>query len=723
MVQDACIADMKRVSDNILLRVYVLFGLFLIFGAIILLRIMGLQLNHDYWAHREISERVSFRKVIADRGNIISEEGDLLATSLPYYRLAMDPTVIDTGSVPGFRDSVFLLASNLATHYGEWVEDSVQVNDSTWEYFERKDTLLYANRILKAMREGDRHVYLTRKKLSFREVEAVREWPILNWGRYRGGVIFEKLNNERFYPFEQLAKATLGTIVYDTQPVRGIEYSFHRALKGEDSYILAQKIAGGGELPLNQYGESNAIDGHDVVTTLDVDMQEIVHRALARGVEQSQAALGTAIVLEVETGKIKAIANYPENFNYGIATQLEPGSTFKLISATAAMEDGIIDLCDTVDTGNGIIDYAEQQITDNGAAYGELDFEHVFAKSSNVGVSKVINEGYGAQPERFIESLKRFGFFGPANHQIIGEPTPIVYQPGDSLWNSTTLPSMAIGYSVHVTPLQMATFYNAIANGGKLMRPWLVKEIRDDSNVLERFGPEVVHPRICSPATIEKLNVLLKAVVSYGTASRALKDMDFPVAGKTGTAKKFKYGEYRNAYRASFGGFFPADAPRYTCYVMVDEPIAGGYAGGSIAAPIFREIADAIYRIDSEMKTPEADPANVPVVDLPKVMFAENAKLWLEMAGDSAAAGVIIPDTSWVVVAKDTGKLVVSSLPGDAQVIPDVKGMSARDAMVLLESMGLEVQLRGHGKVRRQSLLPGYRVGKGSMASITLFLG
>lgn len=721
---------MKKVSDNILLRVYVLFGLFLLFGGILMLRIMGLQLNEAYWIEKESEKKIAWKRVVADRGSILAEDGTIMATSLPFYRLAMDPTVIDTTETIHLRDSIYILASKLATYFGEFIPDSTSsivldtVNmkiDSVWTYFERKDTMLYYQRILKAIQEQDRHIYLTRKKLNFKELQMVKTWPILSRGRYRGGLLVEKLNNERFYPFGSLAKATLGSIVQDTLPVRGVEYSFHSALRGRDSYVLAQKIVGGGELPLTQYGETVAIDGQDVVTTIDVNLQDIVSVALQFGVERAQAKFGTAILLEVGTGKIKALANFPENFNHGIATQIEPGSTFKLISATAVLEDQLIDICDSIDTGDGKIDYAEQQITDNGAAYGMIDFEQVFARSSNVGVSKLINQSYGQTPLRFLAHLRKFGFFEVANTQIIGEPEPKIYQPGDKLWNSTTLPSMAIGYSLHVTPLQMATFYNAIANGGKMMRPWLVKEIRDNSKLIQTYGPEETKARICSPETIEKIAVLLKAVVTYGTAAKALKDMPFPVAGKTGTAKKFKYGKYRNAYRASFGGFFPADNPRYTCYIMVDEPIAGGYGGGSIAAPIFRQIAEQVYTMDMELTKPEkdedAEPAKQP---LAPIMYTETAKRLYEAFGIPMSQ---LPDTSWVAASSAENQISFETIKEEASVVPNVKGMNVRDALVLLENMGLKVRLSGTGRVKRQSLLPGYRIGKGSLKSIILYLG
>lgn len=713
---------MKKVSNGILMRVYALFGFFLMFGLLIVFRVMGIQLNQGYWAQKEVKERITFERVIADRGNILSEDGKLLATSLPFYRMVLDASFIDTVEMPGIKDSVYILASNLATRFGNTYIDSVQINDTLKIGIPRKDTMLYYNRIMQAVRKGDRHIYLTRKKINYKDLQIVKTWPILRKSRYKGGFYVEDLKNERFYPFGNLAKVTLGSIVQDTVPIRGIEFSFHQHLRGEDSYALMQEIIDGGKLPVNQYGQDAAVDGKDVVTTLNVTYQEILDRTLEWGVRRTGAKSGTAILMEVETGKIKGIANYPESFNHAIATRYEPGSTFKLVSATMALEDQMVDITDTVDTGDGTIQYDEQVITDAGKAFGIITLEEVFARSSNVGMSKIIKKAYQDDPQKFIDNLKKFGFGGPVISQIQGEPEPKMHTPGGELWTTASLPSMAIGYSVEVTPLQMATFYNAIANNGKLMRPWLVKEIREDSRVIESFEEEVMNESICSPETIKRVRQMMDAVVEedYGTAYYALRKMPFPVAGKTGTAKKLKGKKYSNSYRSSFGGFFPANDPRYTLFVMVDEPTRGGYAGGAIAAPIFREVAKQVYPLERGLRTIAMDSAAIGNYPKPKLAFRESVEaIYKELNVPYQLA----EDTAWVAAKVDTSGLVLKQFEPKEMVVPNLRGMSGRDAINILENMGLKVRMRGFGKVKSQSLLPGYKVGEQSLKEITLYLG
>ncbi|RMG60792.1 MAG: penicillin-binding protein 2, partial [Bacteroidetes bacterium] len=583
---------MKQVSDHILRRVYLLMAFFLLLGVAIILRISVVQLQKGKWVQKEIEEQVFFKKLVADRGNILAEDGTIMATSLPFYRLAMDPTVLDTNRWIGFQDSLWQLAVNL-TNYVDPPEE--------------RDTLRYVNLVMEAIRSGDRHIYLTRRKFNFKEMEMVRQWPILRWGRYDGGIVVEKFHNERFYPMEDLARITLGRLIDDTLALRGIEYSFQGDLRGRDGYILAQKVVGGSYVPLDQYGEEAAQDGYDVITTLNVDMQDIVERALARGVTQHYAKYGTAVLMDVETGKILALANYPETYNHAVATQIEPGSTFKIASALALMEDGYVEICDTIDTGNGTVMYDDKEVTDNGVAYGEIDFERVIAYSSNVGISKTVNEYYAGQPEVYIQHLRNFGFGDIMNRQLQGEPMPDIIEPDEEEWTIATLPSLSYGYSLRVTPLQMAAFYNGIANGGRLMRPWLVKEIRDDARIIRAYEPDVINPQMANEESIVKVKELLKAVVDYGTASRAFRGMPFEVAGKTGTARKTQRGVgYVRKYRASFGGFFPADNPRFSLYVMVDEPEGGHTSGGTVAAPIFRDIAEGVYRLDLGLAQPPA---------------------------------------------------------------------------------------------------------------------
>jgi len=700
---------MSQVSHHILRRVYVLFGIFLLMGGLIVLRVIGLQLNQATWVEKEIEEQVSFRKVMADRGNILAEDGKILATSLPFYKIAMDPGVIDTTQWDNFRDSLYQLSLLFAREV-----EAESPQDTT------VDTLKIYREIREAIATGDRHVYLSRKKLNFKELERVKTWPILNRGPYGGGLVIERFNNERFYPMEDLARITLGRIIDDTIPVRGIEYSFNPSLRGRDGYQLVQKVIGGSFVPLDAYGDDGAVDGHDILTTLDVDMQEVVERALEKGVERNYAKYGVAILMEVETGKIRAIANYPETYNHAIATSIEPGSTFKIASAVALIEDSLITRMDTVDTGDGTIMYDDKEVTDNGHAWGKIPFQQVIAQSSNVGVSKTVNENYGEEPEKYMAHLSQFGFFDIVNTQIQGEPAPYVITPESEEWTIATLPSQSYGYSLKVTPLQMATFYNGLANNGRLMRPWLVKEIREGSEVQQQWEPEVITERMCRPSTVAEVKEMMKAVVTEGTARRAFKGVPFEVAGKTGTARKTKAGVgYIRKYRASFGGFFPAEEPRFTLYIMVEEPDGGTSSGGKVAAPIFREIAEEIYKMDQQLSQPPVRPEGKPAAKpSSKGVYAQSARVIYDSLAIETSP---MPQTNWVSAVSNKHQIEFDSLKIEAGRIPDLKGLTGRAALRLLEPLGLEVVIVGSGRVRRQSLLPGFKYGPDSR--ITLFLG
>lgn len=695
---------MKKVSDNILTRVYMLFGFFLFMGLMIVLRVVGLQFNSSYWSERELTEgKISIKKIVADRGNIMDENGKIMATSIPFYKIAMDPSEIDTARWDNFNDSLKHLSNLMAEHFFDLEEDSLA-------------HIRVYHKVREAMAEGDRHIYLHRKKINFQELQMVKTWPILRRSRFQGGLAAESFQNERFYPYEDLARITLGKLVDDTLGIRGIEHSFNKELRGRDGYILAQEVRDS-YVPLDQFGEVRAKDGYDITTTLDVDLQDVVESALKDGVTRNYAQSGTAILIEVGTGKVKAIANYPETYNQALAVRYEPGSTFKIASATALLEDGLIELCDTVDTGDGTTMLDDKEISDNGHQYGILDFEQVIWHSSNVGLAKIARNKYQENPERFLEHMKNFGFYQKANRQIKGEPNPLIIEPGDEDWNITTLPSMSYGYSIGVTAMQMAAFYNGIANQGTLMRPLLIKEISHNGQTIEKYDPEVINPQMCSPETAVLVREMMKGVVNHGTAKRQFKGMPFQVAGKTGTVKKIKNGRYVRRYRASFGGFFPANKPRYTLFIMVDEPDAGVSSGARVAAPIFRRIAEEVYRMDDAIPVAPLDTAGAKRYPRAPKIYGNSAK---EVFASLNIPHAGIEDTAWIKSFVDSTRLHTERLELKENIIPDLKGMTSRDAISLLERMGVEVVLKGIGRVRRQSLLPGFKIGE--EARITLFL-
>jgi cell division protein FtsI (penicillin-binding protein 3) len=366
---------------------------------------------------------------------------------------------------------------------------------------------------------------------------------------------------------------TLGLVTDSAKAIRGIEYAFDKELRGMDGLIMAQKLAGNTLMPLDRFGQKLTTDGYDVQTTLNINMMDIVRDALKNGVENNEAKFGVAILMETKTGQIKALANYPEEYNYAVALTIEPGSTFKVASAIALLEDKKVKPQDTVDTGDGTIKYFDKVITDH-HRLGKITFETAIAQSSNVAISKLVQEHYKDNPELFIQHLERMHLLETTGISLKGEPEPIIVRPGNKEWSGTSLPSLSYGYGIRMTPLQLLSFYNAIANGGKIVQPMLVKSVRDKSHLFQEFETEENPTRIASEETLAQVRKMMEAVVESGTA-KDIRSKDFKIAGKTGTVRKLVNGQYQAKYRASFIGYFPAENPKYTCLVMIDEPSVG----------------------------------------------------------------------------------------------------------------------------------------------------
>lgn len=697
---------MNNLPAHILKRSYVVAAVLAAGTMLIFAQIGRLQIfQADKWLAVQEERRVYHKTVLADRGSILADDGSVMATTVPYFRVAIDATVIKARDYANFADSLGKLAEGLAAKFGKELET---------------DAAYYERLVQKAQAEEDRHVYLFpfNRLLDFNEMKYVRSLPILNRGRYHGGIIVEKVNSRRFNPLGQLARITLGRLDEETaQGVKGVEYSFNSSLRGRDGSMLVQRVANNLEVPLNYIYEESARDGLDVKTTLNVNMQDVVYSALKDGVDRHDAKSGVAILMEVETGKVKAIANYPENYNHAVATQLEPGSTFKIASAIAAMEDGLVRPSDSVDAGDGVVQYFDQTMRDE-HPYGKITFRQAIEKSSNIGIAHIIEKHYAKNPQKFIERLEEMGALEYAGFQIRGEPQPLIIKPGNPLWNQTTLPWLSTGYNVKMTPLQLLSFYNAIANNGRMVRPYIVSEIRDNSGVRQQYGPQVIKESICSPKTLANARDFLKGVVQKGTA-RNIRNANYAIAGKTGTAKIVEDGAYQKKYRSSFAGYFPADAPKYSLIVLINEPTKGGYYGATVAAPVFKEIADKIYStlLEDQYRSPETIVKNQ--TDLPAATVAnvKDARIVYNQLNISTPYK---PETDYAKLAQREGVMLMKSFKVSRHKVPSVQGMSAKDAMALLENLGLRVALRGSGKVRRQSLKPGDRLQKGSFITLTL---
>lgn len=679
-----------KVSDNILKRVYFLMSISAIIVLLILVKIVKIQwIDGDKWREMSENTQIVLKKQIADRGNILSDDGSILATSIPFYKIAFDASVVNPKKIKNFSDSLALLAGGLARNLVE----------------EQKDSAYFHQLLKRSIKKKLQFVYLSKKPVKYDVMKAVSKLPILCRGRYKAGFIVKKINNKRFYPYKNLARITLGILEGDTTATRGIEFSYNKYLRGKDGNILVQKLPGNKEIPLNGLYANDIQDGVDIKTTLDVNMQDIVESSLSKAIKKHKAKYGVAILMEVKTGKIKALANYPENYNYAVARLINPGSTFKTASALIALESKAIKPMDSVETGDGKVKFFDKTFSDS-RGYGKISFVEAFEKSSNVAFTKVINKHFRDKPEQFLTYLDEMRITEPINFQISGEPKPKVIRPHDQLWSGVTLPGLAIGYNIRLTPLQIITFFNAIANDGKMLRPYIVDAIMEHNEVIKEFKPSIIKNQIASITNIKTLQYMLQRVVSNGTAKN-IKSSDYQIAGKTGTVKKLVSGEFKKVYQGSFAGYFPAKNPKYTLYVLIDQPEGDQYYGGSIAAPVFKEIADQIYYSDIELtKSYYADIMKKSIYEFPTAnkAFAKDLETFYEHFNIRTNK---TPSSKWAESTKKGQFAILKPSLQNKYKVPDVRGMSAKDAICLLENAGLTVIMKGHGKVKWQSLKPG----------------
>lgn len=695
---------MSKVSDKILKRVYLLFGAVALFSILILVRVVNIQyINGAKWREAVQEDRIYERSYMAARGSILAEDGDVLAESQPFYRVAIDPSLMDV-EAPEFAAAFDTLKNNLAETFGRGLYGS--------DYFHDKITA--------AIEQNRQHLYVVNEKVDYETYQKMRQWPLLRKSKMKGGLMGEKLNNQRHYPHGSLARITLGLIDRDRDsvPLKGLEYSFHNDLRGQDGVALVGRMPGGVEKPLEIRRKDQ--DGADLVTTLNLVQQDIVEEELKKAVIHHKAKYGVAILMDVETGAVKAMANYPEDQNRAVAFRIEPGSTFKLASAMALLEDRLVHPTDSIETGNGTYKFYDRVMRDH-LALGKLSFVDAFALSSNVAFSKLVNDGYKNKVERWLEHLDNFGISQKTmeREHLVGEPDPIIYSPSlETKWDGTTLPWMSIGYNTQLTPLQICAFYNAVANDGRYMEPYFVNEVRRNTEVLKRFEPKALREEIASERTIAIVKKMMEEVVKSGTA-KSLDIDECQLAGKTGTAQKYQdsLGAYGKVYQASFCGYFPADNPKYTCYIIVDEPSNGAYYGANVAGPVFRNIARQVYATDLRLIPafdPETDKNAVPVS--PVVHQVNAGRVYRDLSSDSPREA----EGTYVKASATDGEVEFSTVELKPGHVPNVRGMSAKDAMSMLEGLGLRVKLSGHGKVRDQSLRPGLEINPRETIELTL---
>jgi cell division protein FtsI (penicillin-binding protein 3) len=700
------------VRDEIVWRSGIVYFAIALLAAALLIRILILQfVQHGKWS--DMSEKYVYKtaEVQANRGDILTNDGRLLASSVPYYTIYMDTR--STGmSASTWSNGINGLSAGLARLLGE------------------RSAAGWKSAITEARRKGDRY-FLIKRRVDYATLKQLKALPIFREGQYKGGMV-ALVENKRVRPNSDLAARTIGYLNLGNEGNEvGVEGAFDKDLAGKNGVAVKQRLTGGDWITVDGPNSVESRDGNDVVTTLDIDLQDVASTALLKQLVKNDADHGCAILMEVETGDIKAIANlelgnngdYSETYNYAVGESTEPGSTFKLPALIAALEDGVIDTGDIVDTGTGSIKFYNKIIRDTKeGGNGKITVKQVFEKSSNVGTSKIIYEHYKDNPKEFVNRLYAMKLNEKLNIQLKGEGTPLIRYPGDKLWSGLSLPMMSHGYEVQMTPLQLLTFYNAVANDGRMMRPRFVTAIRRNGSVIRSYEPEIIVNSIASRSTIRKAKSMMEGVVKNGTATN-LKNANYKIAGKTGTAQiaKDKYGYKQGArisYQASFVGYFPAENPLYSCIVVVNAPSNGVYYGNLVAGTVFKEISDKVYATsffrDYKAENKEAGKLNAPEAgngfrdDIDEVLSNLNVR-YRRTADDD-----------WVATRESGDTIRLASVKVEDGVVPDVRGMSLRDAIYLLENSGLRVRYSGKGRVLRQSPEHGARYSEGTTVSLEM---
>ena len=653
-------------KSNIMTRFYfIIFGMVL-FSFFLIFKLFYLQLK-DGEKYKKIAKSKIIKNVVLEpsRGNIYSSDNEILATSISSYEIRWDATVVNNQY---FNDNKKALIDSISS-------------------FLKISNEKIKNKIELARKKQNRYVLIA-KNLSYSQYMRVKKFPIFNLNSYKGGFIVEqKLVREQ--PLGKIAERTIG---YEKKDVSGsyfrvgLEGAFSQYLKGEKGYRLKQKIANGQWKPVNFINEKEPTEGYDIYSTIDTNIQDISHNSLLAQLEEFEAEHGLAVVMEVESGEIKAIVNlgrtkngkYYEKLNYAIGESHEPGSTFKLMSMISLFEDNLIDENTKVDTGNGVLEFfGEYKVKDSKkGGYGVISSSKAFEVSSNTGIVKLVYENYKNSPKKYIDRLYNMGLNKTLNLPIKGEGIPKIPYPTDKNWNGLTLPWMAFGYGVSLTPLQVLTFYNAVANNGVMVKPKFIKQISNLGNKPTKvFDSEIINPSICSKSTLEKVKKMLFNVVDkkWGTAYK-IKDANLKMAGKTGTSQT-NYTSDEIQYISSFVGYFPVEKPKYSCIVVIHKPNKNkGYYGSTVAAPVFKRIAKKIFN-----------------------------------------------DTPKVIKIKETDLNTLLFKKSNRVKIPNLYGVTRKVAENILKEKGIKYKISGKGKVINQSIKAGSFVDNNIQLTINLF--
>lgn len=693
---------------EILLRAYVSFAFVLLLGAAILGRAFYIQTAHgDYYRALADSLTISAKPILAERGNIYSDDGRLLAATLPRYDIRIDfkTTYLHPDTFFKYVDA---FAVEMSKKYPE------------------KTTAQYKAELMHQRKKKSRS-YLLKRNVSYNDLIEMKQWPLFNKGPYISG-IREFREDLRKNPFDMLAKRTLGGM-NDSFGIYGLEKQYDSILRGKEGTIMVQRISGGAVVPIDSKEEIAAQPGHDIYTTINVELQDVAEEALRSKLKYHEAEHGCVVLMEVKTGRIKAMANlglvkdstYGEIQNYAIWEAADPGSTFKLATVASLIEDGYVTNNTKVYVGNGqlVLDKKSgKPIVDHAVEAPEITLKRAFEESSNVAMASLAHKYYAVSREKFYNHFKDFGFTQKINIELPGAAMPTVPVPKN--WSGISAAYMAHGYGIDVTPLHILMFYNAVANNGVMVQPHVVEKVKSYNRTIDSTQTIVLNEKICSDKTLAQLHELLVAVVENGTATN-LKTDYLHVAGKTGTAvisqgKKGYSVEGNKVYRASFCGYFPAEDPQYSMIVVVNSPNANGYYGNKVAGTIFKEVADKVYSLNLSL---HKSVNGVPIANTTYPLISKGYTEDLKNIYAHINKKINVPESEWSQVTATSNKLLLAENSISYQTVPDVVGMSMKDAVYLLESLGLRVSANGKGNVFAQTGA-GEKVIKGSVVNIQL---
>ena len=699
-------------KNDVLWRVFLVYFIVVAVGVLVVLAIVRIQWKDKEELLEKASKReLKVRDEKAHRGNVFSSNGSLLATSVPRYNIFFDPVSVDKKL---FDAEVAQLADNLS------------------RMLKDKSKQQYISYLKDARAKNRRYVKIA-NKVSVADYKKMQEFPIFREGKNRGGFIAER-SYVRELPYGELAARTIGYVREDGDVYVGLEGAYNDYLKGKDGKQLVRRINGNFWMPMPSDENRDPVNGDDIYTSINIEIQDVAENALKKCLIENDALQGCVVLMDVKSGFVEVMASlsynekknkYEEAYNFALRHNVEPGSTFKAITMLTLLEnDPNFDIERKLNLGT--TDYKvfhrrtmrdSHRVTDDD---GNVTIRSAFEQSSNIAFATLVTEAFEQNPDRFIDLIYKTKINEPLNLDIKGEAKPDIKTTNDKRWSKLSLPWMSIGYEVMMTPIQILTYYNAIANDGVMVKPQFVKEIRHGNEVKHVFDTIVINERIASENTISTLQELLKGVVENGTA-KSMSKLGFSVAGKTGTAQisQGSAGYNKKNYTATFVGYFPADDPKYSCIIVVSNPRGKKYYGGSVSGPVFKEIAEKVYAtrlgVTDEVGRYEAD-CNA-FTSASMVYFDD----FLNYCNNENVAFVDnVQDNKWVSVEQTDDNVFVNAVEMEENKVPDVKGMNITDAVYVLESMGWKVKFEGYGKVKSQSVKAGTELRKGSVINLVL---